>query len=32
MKMKLGPRDDTAAMQFLIPGWQFDPQRPCLVR
>jgi glucarate dehydratase len=27
-----GGRDDTAAMQFLIPGWQFDPKRPCLVR
>ena len=28
----LGARDDAAAMQFLIPGWQFDPKRPCLVR
>jgi glucarate dehydratase len=28
----LGARDDTAAMQFLIPGWRFDPKRPCLVR
>jgi glucarate dehydratase len=27
-----GGRDDAAAMQFLIPGWTFDPQRPCLVR
>jgi glucarate dehydratase len=25
-------RDDAAAMQHLIPGWQFDPKRPCLVR
>jgi len=25
-------RDDSEAMQFLIPGWRFDPQRPCLVR
>ncbi|MBC7780303.1 MAG: glucarate dehydratase, partial [Proteobacteria bacterium] len=25
-------RDDAAAMQFLIPGWTFDPKRPCLVR
>jgi glucarate dehydratase len=25
-------RDDAAAMQFLIPGWKFDPKRPCLVR
>ena len=28
----LGARNDAAAMQFLIPGWQFDPKRPCLVR
>ena len=28
----LGARDDAMAMQFLIPGWQFDPKRPCLVR
>src|SRR5499427_1105779 len=28
----LGARDDAAAMQFLIPGWTFDPKRPCLVR
>ena len=25
-------RDDAAAMQYLIPNWQFDPKRPCLVR
>jgi glucarate dehydratase len=31
-KMGLGARNDAAAMQFLIPGWQFDPKRPCLVR
>jgi glucarate dehydratase len=31
-KMSLGGRDDQAAMQFLIPGWQFDPKRPCLER
>ncbi len=23
-------RDDAAAMQFLRPGWSFDPKRPCL--
>jgi len=23
-------RDDAAAMQFLVPGWRFDPKRPCL--
>jgi glucarate dehydratase len=28
----LGARDDAVAMQFLIPGWKFDPKRPCLVR
>ncbi|WP_417218239.1 enolase C-terminal domain-like protein [Arthrobacter sp.] len=28
----LGSRDDAAAMQFLIDGWQFDPKRPCLMR
>lgn len=31
-EMALGARDDTTAMQFLIPGWRFDPKRPCLVR
>jgi glucarate dehydratase len=28
----LGARDDSAAMQYLIPGWSFDPKRPCLIR
>jgi glucarate dehydratase len=28
----LGARDDSAAMQFLIPDWKFNPKRPCLVR
>lgn len=28
----LGGRDDAAAMQFLVPGWTFDPKKPCLVR
>ncbi|AMO24654.1 glucarate dehydratase [Ramlibacter solisilvae] len=27
----LGARDDAVAMQFLVPGWKFDPKRPCLV-
>ena len=31
-EQNLGARDDAAPMQFLIPGWQFDPRRPCLVR
>jgi glucarate dehydratase len=25
-------RDDAQAMQGLIPGWSFDPKRPCLIR
>ena len=29
--MGLGARDDAQAMQFLVPGWKFDPKRPCLV-
>ena len=29
--MGLGARDDAKAMQFLVPGWKFDPKRPCLV-
>ncbi len=28
----LGARDDAIAMQYLIPGWEYDPKRPCLVR
>lgn len=28
----LGARDDALAMQYLIPGWKFDPKRPSLVR
>jgi glucarate dehydratase len=29
--MKLGARDDAQAMQFLMPGWKFNPKRPCLL-
>ncbi len=29
--MGLGARDDAKAMQFLMPGWRFNPKRPCLV-
>lgn len=29
---KLGARDDAIGMQYLIPGWKFDPKKPCLVR
>ena len=25
-------RDDAQAMQFLVPGWVFDPKNPCSVR
>ena len=28
----LGARDDAIAMQYLLPGWAFDPKRPALVR
>ena len=28
----LGARDDAMAMQYLIPGWKFDPKRPALAR
>jgi glucarate dehydratase len=31
-KEKLGARDDAVAMQYLIPGWRFDPKRPAMVR
>jgi glucarate dehydratase len=29
--MESGTRDDAMAMQFLVPGWKFNPKRPCLV-
>ncbi len=28
----LGARDDGVAMQYLVPGWRFDPKRPALDR
>ena len=28
----LGARDDAAAMQYLSPGWTFNPKRPALAR
>jgi glucarate dehydratase len=31
-QLGLGARDDATAMQYLVPGWKFDPKRPCLVR
>ncbi|MDQ8703933.1 enolase C-terminal domain-like protein [Streptomyces sp. LHD-70] len=32
LEKALGARDDSTAMQFLVPDWKFDPKRPCLVR
>jgi glucarate dehydratase len=31
-RIAVAARDDASAMQFLIPGWRFNPKRPCLVR
>jgi len=28
----LGARDDAVGMQYLIPGWKFEPKQPALVR
>jgi len=28
----LGARDDATAMQYLVPGWTFNPKRPALMR
>jgi glucarate dehydratase len=30
-KLSLDDRNDSVAMQYLVPGWTFDPKRPCLV-
>jgi glucarate dehydratase len=30
--LSLSGRDDAMAMQYLIPGWQFDSKKPALVR
>ena len=32
ISMGLGARDDSLAMNYLIPGWKFDHKRPCMVR
>jgi glucarate dehydratase len=32
MRMSAAERDDAAPMEYLIPGWKFNPRRPCLVR
>ncbi|MDN5842807.1 MAG: glucarate dehydratase [Alcaligenaceae bacterium] len=31
-KIGSGARDDAAAMQFLVPGWTYDPRKPSLGR
>jgi glucarate dehydratase len=31
-KLDSGDRNDAMAMQYLIPGWKFDPKRPCMAR
>jgi glucarate dehydratase len=31
-EVALSGRDDARAMQYLVPGWAFDPKRPCMVR
>ena len=30
-QVALAGRDDARSMQFLVPGWKFNPKRPCLV-
>jgi len=32
IEKRLGARDDSVAMQYLIPGWKFNNKLPCLVR
>ena len=29
---RVGTIEGFPYMQYLVPGWKFDPQRPCLVR
>jgi glucarate dehydratase len=29
--LNLDDRNDSVAMQYLVPDWTFDPRRPCLV-
>ena len=31
-KVANGARDDAMAMQYLVPGWKYDPKRPSLGR
>ena len=32
LTLPAGARNDAMAMQYLIPGWTFDPKRPALLR
>jgi len=31
-KLGSGARDDAATMQYIIPGWKYDPKKPSMVR
>lgn len=31
-RLPAGSRNDAVGMQYLIPGWKFDPKKACLVR
>jgi glucarate dehydratase len=31
-KIDTGARDDATAMQYLVPGWTYDPKKPSLGR
>lgn len=31
-KVAMGARDDAMAMQYLVPGWKYDPRKPSLGR
>ena len=31
-RLPAGARNDAAAMQYLVPGWVFDPKKPALAR
>jgi glucarate dehydratase len=31
-KVGSGARDDGMAMQYLVPGWKYDPKQPSLGR
>ncbi len=32
LSMGLAGRDDSVAIQYLVPGWEFDNKRPCMIR